>query len=228
MLERYLVKGKGRSSSSLTSYFGGPSYLPPAQALPVCAQSDQPMTLFLHLHFPSGHPYEGRSLELFASTTFQKDALDFPEVATFGSGPKDISEPALRKNQAMYRACLFDADAGALRDDYQAPLKQRFIDLVDKNDVRGMKSKLGGEPVLRDDELVPRTILGRPAVFLFQLQGRLRYPRVAGGPDQVVGGTRRRPLYGEQTFFELFQGSKLYAFGTEEGDPSEVYLLCLR
>lgn len=218
-----LVKGKRRPTTATECYLGGPSYLPATQDLPVCAFTGLPMTLFVHLHFPARHPYADRSLELFASTTFQKDALDFPEYAG-----RKVSNKALKKNQAMFQVRLFDANAGALREDYCPPLKQKFLDIVERTEIRGVPSKVGGKPNLAYPDHRPRTILGKPAVFLFQLQSRLRYARVAGGADQVVAGTRRKPVYGDQPFFELFSGSKLFVFGTPDFDPASVYLLCLR
>lgn len=202
------------------AYLGGQPRLERSVSWPVCSLCHRPQTFFLQVDFPSGHPWEGKSLAIFACVRCAHEDYLIPEMLPGPLSGARVSLDFTYNSQRNFRFLLLAARGGVLRKEVEAAVAFRpvHLDLHLGPDNIG---HVGGAPrwILEDESPAP------PFVFLMQVDDGLVFETTETAPRALTLALNGMPKPSEKAGYDLFLGNALYVFGAEVEGASYVYAL---
>ena len=222
MTTRFALGPDGDQDPADKSFIGGQPRIPADEPWPACGLCGSPLTFFFQIDFPARHPWEGKTLAVFACTACAVRGSLIPPMLEGQLKQADIPEGFLTEYQSNFRLLVFDSARSSIRWDHAGPIK--FRALVSEPGTRHFVFLAGGSPVWLLEDESPRSYAGSiPMLFLLQLHEGFVFETVAGAPAQMEvawGGKGQRAS--TRGGYRLFLGNAVYFFGTQDGE-SLVY-----
>ena len=188
MTELWHLDGEETQDLTVRSHVGGLPQLPQDLDLPRTAETDELMTFFFSIDLGFASKWKGKTLSVFATTTYFDENDCIPQMFANNTKYYDVPNGALDAYQRQFRIFITEASAAILREDY--PPRIRY-NVIRNEKIPSNKAILFGQqnidPVWILDDETPGTYGGTETFnFLFQTRERYRYSLVAGASRQMV------------------------------------------
>ncbi len=173
---------------SVRSHIGGLPRLPWDLILPHTAETGELMTFFFSIDLGFASRWQGKTLSVFATTTYFDENDCIPQMFANNTRGYDVPSGGLDAYQRQFRIFITEASDAILREDY--PPRIRYNVIRDGQIPADKAISFGQQNIdpawVLDDE-TPGTYGGTETFdFLFQTREHYRYSLVAGAPRQMV------------------------------------------
>lgn len=203
------------------SHVGGRPLLPPGTPVPVSRHSGEPMTHFLQVEMPPGHPWAGRLVQVFADVNKMDEEM-LPPNPSIGRGRPELVADFFDTYEDFHRVLVVDGPAlgASLEEASDKPeivrVPLRFGTVGPDEPYFGW---IGPDAQWYQGDESPASLGGSAEgiVFLFQCAGDYSFEG-AGRADMET----RSPNW---PYFELFNQNECYFIGIERGEHRHVYVV---
>jgi hypothetical protein len=208
------------------SFVGGTPKLPKGASIPQCKLCGAEESFFFQVRLPKGSYWDGMSLAVFACTSCADEDHLIPPMLSGQLKGADIPEGFLESYQTNFRFLVFETGSAALHDEYREKVKfKRFrLDSVANPDVDD--NKIGGNPNWLLEDESPKLYGGKtPMFFLIQLLQGFQFEIHTHAPRQIELSLGGSPQPSPLTYYQLFNGNKIFLFGVEDREQPLVYAI---
>jgi len=200
--------------------------LPVGADLPRCQLCGANQTFFFQVAFPSGHPWEGMTMGVFACTSCATEDSSIPQMLDGPLLNAIIPDGFLDAYQKNFHLHVFDSTLGVKRLDYVEKIKYAPLELIASTSSSIDDSRVGGSPVWLLEDESPRSYAGKAEMqFLLQISSDTKFDLLDSAPGQMEIGLRGLPESSPNRYYQLFNGNFLYFFGAEIDGRHFVYVL---
>lgn len=196
--------------------------LPLALELPKCKLCGSDLTFFFQITFPSSSEWGDIMMSLFACTLcVHADHLIPPMLLNMMPHPS-IPKNFLDDYQVNFRVFIFHKNSSIVRREYIERVAFKRWD-ISQLDPKTRGDKIGGSPNWLLENETPKDYDGQETIFLLQVLEDRKFEFVPQAPPQQIlysiPGTK------PQTFYRLFNGNRLFFFGTIDIVNPKVYII---
>ena len=200
--------------------------MPKGEDIPRCKLCGAEESFFFQVAIPDGGVWGGLSLAVFACTSCVDKNQLIPEMLPGPLNDVDISDGFLESYQINFRFLIFETISGKLSEKYLERIAFKPFLLQKVNDPNVDEDKIGGNPnwLLGDES--PKSYGGKTLMFfLLQLQLDFQFEINENAPRQVELSLDRSPQPLPFSFYQLFNGNKIFLFGTTDRTRPFVYAI---
>jgi hypothetical protein len=228
MNDCYLLKLSPQASQSPNenSFIGGIPKLPKGESLPCCKLCGAEESFFFQVAIPKGNFWEGLSLAVFACTSCADENQLIPQMLPGPLSGADIPEGFLESYQINFRFFVFETASAVPYEKYQERVTFKLFRLEKAGDPDVDENKIGGNPNWLLEDESPKSYGGKtPMFFLLQLLQGFRFEITKSAPRQIELGLDGSPKPSPLSYYQLFNGNKIFLFGTEDRTKPLVYAI---
>ncbi|HUO10234.1 MAG TPA: hypothetical protein VM008_18145 [Phycisphaerae bacterium] len=221
-----LLASRASQTSEHESFVGGLPKLPRGEGIPRCRLCGADESFFFQVACPEGSPWHRLSLAVFACTSCADENHLIPQMLSGPLKDADIPEGFLQSYQRNFRFMVFETASATLRQEYRERVVFRPFHLEKVIDPDVDANKLGGTPNWLLDDESPRFYFGNaPMSFFLQLLQGFRFEINRGAPPQVELGLDGSPQPSTSSYYQLFNGNKVFLFATEDRAKPLIYAI---
>ena len=229
MSECYILKLAVSSASQSPqddSFVGGLPKLPQGEGIPRCKLCGAEESFFFQVAIPKGNAWGGLSLAVFACTSCADENQLIPQMLPGPLSGADIPSGFLESYQTNFQFLIFETTWASPYEKYQEKLKFQPLRLEKASNPDIDENKIGGNPNWLLDDESPKTYGGdTPMFFLLQLLQGFQFEIGKSAPRQIELGLDGSPQPSPLDYYQLFNGNKIFLFGTEDRVRPLVYAL---
>jgi hypothetical protein len=208
------------------SFVGGLPKLPKGEMIPRCKLCGAEESFLFQIAIPEGNAWGGLSLAVFACTSCADENQLIPQMLSVPLRDADIPDGFLESYQTNFRFITFETASASTHDKYQERVKFRPLQVEKAASPDIDASKIGGNPNWLLDDESPKTYNGKASLFfLLQLLQGFQFEIAKGAPRQIESALDGSPRPSLLNYYQLFNGNKIFLFGTGGNVPPLVYAL---
>lgn len=211
---------------SQKSFIGGKPVIPENIDVPKCKLCGEEQSFIFQVEFPEKHCWSGLSLALFFCVACADENHLIPEMLEGPLHGVNIPKDFLVDYQKNFKFIVYKTDTGFLKTDYVEKVSYKPIDLEFITDSNFSGSKIGGSPAWLLEDESPGQYDGSYSMnFLLQIEQDMRFDIVDNAPHQVEIGLMGDSEPSPNSYYQLFNGNKIYLFGVSDCDVPLVYAI---
>lgn len=215
-----------RQSPDQNSFIGGLPKLPGSLSIPYCTLCGVEQSFFFQVAFPRNTAWGGLSLAVFACTSCAEKYSLIPQMPQGPLRDADIPAGFLESYQTNFRFLIFETASSMVRESYREKVAFNALNMEHRADADIDGNKIGGNPNWLMEDEAPKSYAEKIAmIFLLQVMQGFRFNIRPDAPRQIrrgPGGSLEPSPYG---YYKLFNGNKIFLFGTEDGLIPLVYAI---
>lgn len=215
-----------QQSASENSFIGGVPKLPDGAEIPRCKFCGAEECFFFQVAFPNGAVWGGLSLAVFACTSCADETRLIPQMLPGPLSDADVPVGFLESYQTNFRFIIFQTALATLCTKYREKVKFKPFQTRSTDDPDINETKIGGSPNWLQVDEGPRLCGGAgPMLFLLQLLEGFRFEITEHAPRQIELGLDGSPQTSPLNYYQLFNGNRIFLFGTEGLAQPLVYVI---
>jgi hypothetical protein len=229
MNDYYILKqdvSQALQSDIEDSFIGGMPRIPPNEIIPRCKLCGVEESFFFQVAMPKKNIWEGLSLAVFACTSCANANHLIPQMLLGPLGAVKIPEGFLESYQINFRFLVFETKSAIKRKDYQEKIKFKRLCMEKIVDLNLDKNKIGGNPNWLLEDESPESYNDQTSMFfLLQILQGFQFEIIKSAPKQIELGLSGFPEPSPLNYYQLFNGNKIFLFGTENRTKPLVYAI---
>lgn len=229
MSDCYLLKlapSQVPQSASDHSFIGGVPKLADGAEIPHCKLCGAEECFFFQVAFPKGVVWSGLSLAVFACTSCADEARLVPQMLPGPLSGADVPAGFLESYQKSFQFLVFQTALATLCTKYREKVKFKPFQAWSTDNPRANETKIAGCPNWLQGDESPRLYGGvAPMPFLLQLLEGFRFEITEHAPRQIELGLDGSPQTSPLNYYQLFNGNRIFLFGTEGLAEPLVYVV---
>jgi len=201
------------------SFVGGMPKIPPGESIPCCELCGAEQSFFFQIAIPKDSYWSGLSLAVFACTSCANENYLIPEMLSGQLLGADIPEGFLTSYQRNFKFLIFETKSAIIYENYRERIRFTQINLVEAESPTHDTTKLGGIAnwLLGDES--PKSYNNRIEMFfLLQILPEFQFEIIDDAP-------RGLPKSSSLKYYRLFNGNKIFLFGTRDKSELLVYAI---